>query len=981
MTRPASDSPLTLVPYGEDPLAALATRLVERFGETLPDLSRVTVLLPDLQPAPRLRRHLLDAVAARGRPPALLGPRVETLGGWSATRPLGAGPAVCAPHAGRLMLVEALTEHRRLFGDADPWLLSDTLGELFEELTLNAAAPPGDLDDFVARLRAGYGRSDTDLRPLSQEARLVHTLWQAWHRQLAEEDRVDPAAARVEALGAGAGAAAETYIYAVEPALPGAAERAWLDAALAAGGAELVLQGRPGPAGYHPDAAGGALLEALGIAAPEPPAADDPATAALDAVFDRDAGSLPERARDCARRFPGNPLEGRLAAYAAPDAETEAHAVELQVRRWLIDGARTVGVVTDDRRLARRVRALLERAGIVLADAGGWALSTTSAAAALERWLEAVEEDFRYEPLLDLMKSPFVARKGVERDDHLETVYRFEHDIVRNQNVARGLRRYRKAIEDRRHYHTVWRHVPETPARIQGLLSWIDEAARPLRALLHGAHAPGAWLDALEASLGALGLRAAFARDPAGERILDELTAMRAGLERRRLMLDWLGFRTWLGRTLERHYFRPGTAASAVQLMALEQSALARFDGVIVAGATAEHLPGEPADTPFFNDRVRRELGLPSWRDRLNARFHRFRQLLEAAPRVLITTRRESEGRDAVPSPWLEAIRAFHRLAYGEARDLTDHELARHVRSGHAHVREGDGAPPPGPTPYPRPAAAAELVPDTFSASAYQDLMDCPYKFHAARCLALKPSDRVREALEKSDYGGRVHACLQAFHFGAGRRAAFGRPVTEDARAEAEAHLRAIAHEVFARDLEDNFEHRGWLRRFEAAIPAIIDWEIRRAAAGWRAKETEQEHERPLASGAALAGRPDRIDVDGDARHGIVDYKTGAIPPAKNMKSGEDVQLAAYAALLDHVARVEFVDLDREAGRSKDALEGEALAELTSESLERLDALVRALRAGAPMPAWGDADTCTRCDVSGLCRLQTWTVGPREEEA
>ena len=46
---------------------------------------------------------------------------------------------------------------------------------------------------------------------------------------------------------------------------------------------------------------------------------------------------------------------------------------------------------------------MLEASRIELDDAGGWALSTTSAAATLERWLETVEEDFACGPLLDVL--------------------------------------------------------------------------------------------------------------------------------------------------------------------------------------------------------------------------------------------------------------------------------------------------------------------------------------------------------------------------------------------------------------------------------------------------------------------------------------------------------------------------------------------------------------------------------------------------
>ncbi len=103
-----------------------------------------------------------------------------------------------------------------------------------------------------------------------------------------------------------------------------------------------------------------------------------------------------------------SPATERLAVLDAAEAEPEARAIELQVRIWWLEGKRNIGIVTNDRKLARRVRALLERANILIQDAAGWRLSTTSAAAALIRWLDCIESNFFYGSLLDLLKSPFL---------------------------------------------------------------------------------------------------------------------------------------------------------------------------------------------------------------------------------------------------------------------------------------------------------------------------------------------------------------------------------------------------------------------------------------------------------------------------------------------------------------------------------------------------------------------------------------------
>ena len=152
---------------------------------------------------------------------------------------------------------------------------------------------------------------------------------------------------------------------------------------------------------------------------------------------------MQDRAKDFSKKFPSSPVTSRLSLFEAISAEQEAAAIDLQTRLWWLDGKHKIGIVTENRRLARRVRALLERADIELQDAAGWALSTTSAAAILERWLETVEEDFAYQPLLDLMKSPFFQPKNIftdkstnqDRENLLATIFRFEKSVILKENI------------------------------------------------------------------------------------------------------------------------------------------------------------------------------------------------------------------------------------------------------------------------------------------------------------------------------------------------------------------------------------------------------------------------------------------------------------------------------------------------------------------------------------------------------------------
>jgi ATP-dependent helicase/nuclease subunit B len=665
-------------------------------------------------------------------------------------------------------------------------------------------------------------------------------------------------------------------------------------------------------------------------------------------------------------------VSGRLAILPASSAEQEARAIDVQVRQWLIDGKQCIGIVTEDRRLARRVRALLDRAGVGLEDTGGWALSTTSAAATLERWLETVEQDFAHQPLLDILKSPFIF-PDADRDRHMNTVYRLEQDIIQRENIASGLQRYRKQIDLRlQRLKTSW--TEEMADQLQQLLHRLEQAAEPLRACLGDTRSlPAGLLLKLRDSLEMTGIWAAFGDDPAGQRILQEWQLLFDAAEHSTIDMNWIEFRAWLGSALERHDFIPQTSDSPVRLLTLQQAQLGQFDAVFIGACDRDHLPVSSAKSPFFNDPVRIDLGLPVWSERYEEQLQRFRRLLESAPQLLLSWCRERDGELRMPSPWLEAIRSFHKLAWQD--DLTAKNLKALLEHPASRVAGDNPLPRPRLQPHPRPALPAALLPAEVSVSMHRQLIDCPYKFFAACGLKLKPREAVREAFEKAEYGSLVHKALEVFHKGCpGYPAAFNTPVTVANRPEAIRALETISSAVFARELEDNFEHRAWLRRWQQLIPGYIDWQIRQQEA-WSFHDAELQSEVQLMPGRTLTGRLDRIDSNTTGL-AILDYKTGGIPRQDEVDRGEEVQLPSYALLTDSLPqRVEYLQLDHKVS-NRVALEGEALAELSAGVRQRLVTVLTEMESGAALPAWGDMKTCSYCEMSGLCRKQAWQDEP-----
>jgi len=916
-----------------------------------------------------LRRSLITAAEQQGYS-ALLGPTIVTLDKWLNDF-LPAHQRVCDEQTRLLILVEALLAHPDLLRDANPWALAENLLQLFDELTRNNIAPAAKRDDFIQTLAQGYQLARQDLAALTHEATLIHTLWQAWHAQLQAQHLLDPGAARVLALRNSLQHLGEQPLHLIGITPLYRAEQHWLQQFTQHANVTLWLQGE-GFDAEQPSLIDQALLaqcQPLQIT-PRPATPGNDYTQLLQTIFHPARAPLLQRSAHCRNTIPHEPLTSRITTFAAHDAEHEAHAVELQVRRWILQGKQRIAIVTENRRLARRIRALLERADIVLQDSAGWALSTTRAAAAVEALLECIEEDFAHIPLLDLFKSSFIF-SDEDAAEIKNAAYRLERDIIRHENIARGLQRYRDFIVDRQErLAQLW---AEPPSRLLALLERLDKATATLHRLTLGKHSARDYLQELLSCLTQLEMITVLHQDAAGSRLLQALEQMQTAAQGSSLQMHWLDFRAWLGRTLETVYFRPTDSGSPVQLLNLAQAQLQNFDAVILAGAEQEQLPGNTFSSPFFNTSVRHELGLPTREQLAQQTLLQFYRLLYSAPHLLITWRQENNGENISKTPWVEAIETFVALAYH--RSLHDEELGRLLQQQQSQVFRCDTRSLPAQQTPPAPQVNATVLPNVASYSDLQKLVDCPYHFYAARCLQLTPPEEVQQVLSKREYGQRVHQCLQAFH---GKVSDLPGPfhgkLSAATRDEASTLLELISAEVFARDLADNFAHRGWYHQWQACIPAYIDWQIAREQR-WQCKQLEYRDAVQFTPTLKLKGQLDRLDSGADGL-AIIDYKTGVVPSKKDVQSGEAIQLPFYALLLQHsdqhpVAQAEYLEISADM-KSKVVLNQATLQALSQGLAAQIRTSFAALAQQQPLPAWPYQKTCEHCPMETLCRKQMW---------
>lgn len=886
-----------------------AAAIVAALGGHIPDLRAAVVLIPDLHAVAAVARALRAAAGV----PMLLLPRITTLGEWASRVPLELPVAVRSAREASLYTALAAREWLR---DADLWTMAAELAGLFEEMTRHNVALARDLDDFSARLEVAYrARPGLSLR---FEAQLVHELWWAMSRDATE---LAPEAAYQLRLGRLADAASQP-VFALGLAKLAPGERTFLE-----------RYARRSPV---------TMFDA-------DPDAQDAVTATLAIAWPAEDGvELRGRAAALSALYPASALAGRVSVFGAASAEHEAQAIDVKVREWLLAGKRSIAVVLQDRVVARRARALLERAAVLVMDEAGWALSTTSAATVLGRWLDVIANDAYHQDLFDLMKSPF-AFYDWPRDQRQQGVWRLER-YVRKASVVAGIDRYVELAS--RHADA---EVQQLLRRVQRGLAAFPRNRKPL----------ARWLDALDASLAQIGVRAGLEADPAGEQLLDLLVLLARDLEGSEALFSFAEWRRWLARELETATFHDRGIESPVVFTYLAATQLRSFDAVLVCGCDAQHLPGPDPGSRLFNQGVRADLGLPTRADELRDIETQLAALIAASCEVLLTWQRQVGGEDNLFSPLLARLLALDRLAYGG--DLVDHTLA--TRLPFSEVASPHPAPLPCASAQPRPPASAELLPREISASAYNALVACPYQFYARHVLGLGELDEVQELIGKRDYGSLLHGVLARFHR--------GYPVVATVAAdEAARALTDFSEQAFAEATANNYLARAWLVQWKALIPAYLEWQRGREAQGWRWQVAETKRSIEIATPGgrtlALAGRLDRVDAHADGRVAVIDFKTSREKALRDKlrNAGEDVQLPLYALLWGGpVAAALFLALERDGIKEVPATE---LDSLMDANRERIAQMYDMLHDGAPLPAHGVDDVCQYCEARGLCRKDYW---------
>ncbi|MFM9901162.1 MAG: PD-(D/E)XK nuclease family protein [Polaromonas sp.] len=625
--------------------------------------------------------------------------------------------------------------------------------------------------------------------------------------------------------------------------------------------------------------------------------------------------------------------------HAALDAEDEAEQAAACVLQHLAAGRSPVALIAQDRSLVRRVAAMLAQRGVRMRDETGWKLSTTRAAAGVVGLLRACTWDASTDAVLDWLKNAPTWPES--------TLVAAEAELRKV-----GIR--------------AWRDVPDAPAvpadnDTPPTLVHTRSVAAPINALrqqLVQARPLSAWLRDLRLALQTAGQWDAMAADDAGQQVLEALR-LHEGAEQAfdfAPAMSLAALTRWAEQVLEGSSFKPEhPLGEQVVILPLEQLLGRPMAAVVFPGCDELTLPVSPESGGPWTPSQRELLGLPSRAELANAARCAWNHALQL-PHVDVLWRTSAGGESLMPSGFVQTLLLEHPIALAaDARALRAVALA--------------------PTLSPLPVGQALPV-THLSASAYDDLRRCPYRFFALRQLRLQTADELDGELDKRDFGNWLHGTLSRFHDTLKNNP--NPPPAYDLIARSA--LLNIASEQTTQALGLSAAE---FLPFAAAWPRVRDgyltWLADHEATGAQFETSETKRELALGQcGLTLIGTIDRVDVvhtpGGPPFTLVIDYKTEPrTTTADRIKSGgEDTQLAFYAALMaDDTLAAAYVNLgEKEPTKTYDQPD---INDMRVGVIESVLSDMSRIADGAVLPALGEGKACDYCNARGLCRKDYWS--------
>lgn len=557
--------------------------------------------------------------------------------------------------------------------------------------------------------------------------------------------------------------------------------------------------------------------------------------------------------------------------------QEEATVISLMMREVLEEKEKTAVLVTHNFALAKRVSSTLQRWDVTVDSSIGQEIGTTYPMIFMQLIADLAVSKIAPIPLLALLKHPLCSA-GEDRGEFLEKVRKMEKEALRGGRPEEGFQGLVKKLR-----------AKGDPDLVTWVIS-IKNILNPLLQLFEKDSVPFSKL--LEAHIASMELLAEDNHLPGKERLWSGDIGEQCvqALEELVLQANKVGtispsaypvlFKHLLkGKTYRTRF---GNHPRLAILSPLE-ARLQNFDLVILGSLNEGSWPGTTNVDPWMSCSMRENLGLPLPEQNIGKSAHDFVGCF-GAKEVVLSRAQKEDGKPTVASRWLLRLQTvMHKSGYKNILQQTQPWQEWAMRLNFPEVIQ------PISPPEPKPPLAAR--PTKLSVTQIEKLLKDPYVIYAEKILGLKKLKDIDAKPGPLEFGNFIHAVFDYI---------------------VQNYDDLPDNIVDQRQIASRFAEQ-WLEK-ETITPSLKTfwWERLNRVIGWflenekkRQEKSEtiyseqwDEKEFPLSPPFTLTAKSDRIEVLQDNRAIIVDYKTGTLPSATDIRLGYAPQMVLEAIIL-----------------------------------------------------------------------------------
>lgn len=358
-----------------------------------------------------------------------------------------------------------------------------------------------------------------------------------------------------------------------------------------------------------------------------------------------------------------------------------------------------------------------------------------------------------------------------------------------------------------------------------------------------------------------------------------------------------------------------GEPLEGLQIMGVLESRLLDFDHVIITSMNEGNFPSGKGGSSFIPYDVKREKGLPTFKEKDAIYSYHFYHLLMRAKNIYLLYNTESEGLDSgEKSRFLTQLEVEKRPAHTISKEIRSAPIPA-IASRLIEIAKTESVM----------TRLRELADVGFSPSALTSYVRNPIDFYHRKILRLREAEEVEESIALNTLGTIIHATLEHLY-----QPFLNQVLTPDVIADCRLRLDAEILKQFASVYKEGEIRKGRnLLAFEVArrhVGNFLRLELQAIESGDEiiVKALEYSCKRVLEDArlpfpVTIGGNIDRIEIR-NGRLRITDYKTGKVEArdmivsdwtgvAQDSKWEKVIQVLAYAFMYGEMAEGREVEV------------------------------------------------------------------------